>query len=58
MMSSLPEQFHALVLGASGAIGAAFVDLLGAMPRCASVCGLHRHSTQIGRVLTQQGGRA
>lgn len=45
MMSSLPDQFHALVLGASGAIGAAFVDLLGAMPRCASVCGLHRHST-------------
>lgn len=45
MMSSLPEQFNALVLGASGAIGAAFVDLLSAMPRCASVCGLHRHST-------------
>lgn len=45
MMSSLPEQFNALVLGASGAIGAAFVDLLSAIPRCASVCGLHRHST-------------
>ncbi|TDY35372.1 NAD(P)-dependent dehydrogenase (short-subunit alcohol dehydrogenase family) [Janthinobacterium sp. 75] len=45
MMSSLPDQFNALVLGASGAIGAAFVDLLSAMPRCASVCGLHRHST-------------
>ncbi|MGK5015037.1 SDR family NAD(P)-dependent oxidoreductase [Janthinobacterium sp. 61] len=44
-MSSLPDQFNALVLGASGAIGAAFVDLLSAMPRCASVCGLHRHST-------------
>lgn len=45
MMSSLPDQFNALVLGASGAIGAAFVDLLSAMPRCASVRGLHRHST-------------
>ncbi|MBG6222070.1 MULTISPECIES: SDR family NAD(P)-dependent oxidoreductase [unclassified Janthinobacterium] len=45
MMSSLPDQFHALVIGASGGIGAAFVDLLAAMPRCASVCGLHRHST-------------
>ena len=45
MMSSLPDQFHALVTGASGAIGAAFVDLLRNSPRCASVRGLHRHST-------------
>ena len=44
MMGSLPDQFHALVIGASGAIGAAFVDLLKASPRCASVQGLHRHS--------------
>jgi NAD(P)-dependent dehydrogenase (short-subunit alcohol dehydrogenase family) len=44
MMSSLPDQFHALVIGASGTIGAAFVDLLQASPRCASVTGLHRHS--------------
>ena len=44
MMSSLPDQFHALVIGASGAIGAAFVDLLRSSPRCASVQGLHRHS--------------
>ena len=44
MMSSLPDQFHALVIGASGTIGAAFVDLLGSSPRCASVQGLHRHS--------------
>ncbi len=42
MMSSLPDQFHALVLGASGTIGAAFVDLLSASPRCASVVGLQR----------------
>ncbi len=45
MMDSLPDQFHALVIGASGAIGAAFVDVLEAMPRCASVQGLDRHST-------------
>ena len=44
MMSSLPDQFHALVIGASGTIGAAFVELLSASPRCASVRGLHRHS--------------
>lgn len=46
MMSSLPDHFHALVIGASGTIGAAFVDLLRASPRCASVVALHRHSTQ------------
>ena len=45
MMSSLPDQFHAIVIGASGTIGAAFVDLLSSSPRCASVHGLHRHST-------------
>lgn len=44
-MNSLPDGFHALVMGASGAIGAAFVELLGNAPRCASVRGLHRHST-------------
>lgn len=44
-MNSLPDGFHALVVGASGAIGAAFVDVLGATPRCASVRALHRHST-------------
>ncbi len=44
MMTSLPDQFHALVIGASGTIGAAFVDLLTSSPRCASVRGLHRHS--------------
>jgi NAD(P)-dependent dehydrogenase (short-subunit alcohol dehydrogenase family) len=43
-MDSLPDQFHALVIGASGTIGAAFVALLDAAPRCASVQGLHRHS--------------
>jgi NAD(P)-dependent dehydrogenase (short-subunit alcohol dehydrogenase family) len=45
MMNSLPHGFNALVIGASGTIGAAFVDLLENSPRCASVHGLHRHST-------------
>lgn len=45
MMDSLPDQFHALVIGASGTIGAAFVDVLTGLPRCASVRGLHRRST-------------
>ena len=44
MMESLPDQFHALVIGASGGIGAAFVALLRAAPRCAGVTALHRHS--------------
>ncbi|MFC0134934.1 SDR family NAD(P)-dependent oxidoreductase [Massilia eurypsychrophila] len=44
-MDSLPDQFHALVIGASGTIGAAFVDLLRESPRCASVQGLHRQSS-------------
>ena len=44
MMGSLPDQFHALVIGASGTIGAAFADLLNQSPRCASVRALHRHS--------------
>jgi NAD(P)-dependent dehydrogenase (short-subunit alcohol dehydrogenase family) len=45
MMNSLPHGFNALVIGASGTIGAAFVDLLENSPRCGSVRGLHRHST-------------
>jgi len=45
VMNSLPDQFHTLVIGASGTIGAAFVELLSSSPRCASVRGLHRHSS-------------
>ncbi|MDO9192899.1 MAG: SDR family NAD(P)-dependent oxidoreductase [Undibacterium sp.] len=41
---AFPEHYKALVIGASGAIGAAFVDLLNADPRCALVLGLHRQS--------------
>lgn len=43
-MDNFPDQFHALVIGSSGAIGAACVAALEAMPRCATVRGLHRRS--------------
>lgn len=44
MLSSLPQGYRALVLGASGAIGAALLAQLRADPRCASALGLHRGS--------------
>ena len=43
-MASLPVGYRALVIGASGGIGAAFMAQLQADPRCASVQGLHRQS--------------
>ena len=43
-MPSLPDGYRALVVGARGAIGAAFVAQLQADPRCAAVVGLHRRS--------------
>jgi NAD(P)-dependent dehydrogenase (short-subunit alcohol dehydrogenase family) len=43
-MNSFPEGFRALIIGASGGIGQAFVQLLQANPRCAEVLGVHRHS--------------
>ncbi len=43
-MHSLPEGYTAAVLGATGALGAAFVQHLRADPRCAQVHALHRHS--------------
>ncbi len=43
-MRSLPDGYHALVNGGSGAIGSALVALLRADFRCASVRSLHRHS--------------
>jgi NAD(P)-dependent dehydrogenase (short-subunit alcohol dehydrogenase family) len=42
---SFPEQFRACVIGASGAIGAAFVSALQHNPRCADVVALHRNSS-------------
>lgn len=44
-MASLPPGYRALVLGASGALGAAFADHLRADPRCGEVVALHRRST-------------
>lgn len=41
-MQSFPDGFKALVIGASGAIGAAMVRQLEADPRCGSVIGLGR----------------
>lgn len=43
-MQSLRVGYSALVLGASGAIGQAFVTLLQSDPRCASVTALSRSS--------------
>lgn len=43
-MQPFPNGFRALVIGATGAIGAAFVDLLKSNPRCAAVEAIHRHS--------------
>ena len=43
-LPSFPPGFRALVIGASGAIGAAFVARLAADPACGTVLGLHRHS--------------
>ncbi len=43
-MSSLPASYRALIIGASGSIGAAFVAHLQADERCAAVRGLHRQS--------------
>ena len=43
-MGSLPPGYRALVVGASGAIGAAFVDHLRADPGCAAVVPLSRRT--------------
>ncbi len=45
MMSSLPEGYRALVVGATGAIGGALMQQLQADPRCAAVVGVSRQST-------------
>lgn len=45
MLKSFPDQFRACVIGATGAIGAAFVAQLQADPRCQSIVALHRHSS-------------
>jgi NAD(P)-dependent dehydrogenase (short-subunit alcohol dehydrogenase family) len=40
----LPSPFSALIIGSSGTIGGAFVELLENNPLCSSVVGIHRHS--------------
>jgi len=45
MMASLPTGYRALVLGASGALGAAFVSHLQADAHCGQVLGLSRRSS-------------
>ena len=44
-MQSFPDGFKAVVIGASGAIGAAMMRHLQADPRCGSVIGLGRETT-------------
>lgn len=43
-MNSFPTKFKALVIGATGAIGSAFVDALASHPHCHLIESLHRHS--------------
>jgi NAD(P)-dependent dehydrogenase (short-subunit alcohol dehydrogenase family) len=43
-VQSLPEAYRALVIGAGGAIGSAFVQQLQADPRCGRLTALHRTS--------------
>jgi NAD(P)-dependent dehydrogenase (short-subunit alcohol dehydrogenase family) len=43
-LQSLPEGYRALVIGARGALGSAFVRHLQADPRCGSLAALHRAS--------------
>lgn len=43
-MGLLPTPFRAIVIGSSGTIGAAFLELLENDPNCSFVIGLHRHS--------------
>lgn len=43
-MGLLSNPFRALIIGASGAIGSAFVELLEKDPTCSMVVGLHRQS--------------
>ena len=45
MMKSLPEGYHALVIGARGAIGSALLQHLQSDPRCAGAWGVTRQST-------------
>ena len=43
-MKILPNPFRALIIGSSGTIGSAFVELLQSNPSCSEVVGVHRHA--------------
>jgi NAD(P)-dependent dehydrogenase (short-subunit alcohol dehydrogenase family) len=43
-MALLPKPFRAVVIGSSGTIGSAFMELLMQTPSCTEVIGLHRNS--------------
>lgn len=43
-LQSLPDGYRALVIGATGAIGSAFLAHLQSDPRCALAVGLGRHT--------------
>ena len=43
-MALLPRPFNALIIGSSGTIGSAFIELLQSNPACTRVIGLHRNS--------------
>lgn len=43
-MELLPNPFRALIIGSSGSIGSAFMELLEDNPLCSNVVGIHRHS--------------
>ncbi len=43
-MTLLPSPYRALIIGSSGTIGSAFIELLQQDPACTEVVGIHRHS--------------
>ena len=45
MMPSLPEGYRTLIIGSSGTIGSAFLELLQSDPRCSQAIGIHRQSS-------------
>jgi len=44
-MPLVPQPFRALVIGSSGTIGSAFMELLESNPSCSAAYGIHRNST-------------
>ena len=44
LLKILPNPFRALIIGSSGTIGSAFIELLQSNPSCSEVVGVHRHA--------------